>query len=146
MSGPLGALGAAGDRPLPHSLAKSADDGLPDAALSAALESWATARGDTTTHQQRVIEAFRAARLYVPAVAPEADRLGMIALRREDGMTAIVAFTGIERLVAWRPDARPLPHLGSVLASMASDDGHTMCVVDIDGPITATLPISAILG
>lgn len=142
----IGPAGPGGERPLPHSLAQTADDGMPDAELESALRAWATASGDTAAHQQRVIEAFRAARLYVPAVAPESDKLGMIALRREDGMTAIAVFTGIERLVAWRPDARPLPHLGSVLAGMADDDGHTMCVVDIDGPITATLPISAILG
>lgn len=142
----IGPSGASGERPLPHSLAQTADDGLPDAALEAAMHAWATAAGDTAAHQQRVVEAFRVARLYVPAVAPESDRLGMIALRREDGMTAIAAFTGIERLVAWRPDARPLPHLGSVLAAMAADDGHTMCVLDIDGPITATVPITAILG
>lgn len=143
MTGPFG---APGERPLPQSLAQSADDGLPDPGLESALMAWATASGDTAAHQQRVIEEFRTARLYVPAVAPESDKLGMIALRREDGMTAIAVFTGVERLVAWRPDARPLPHLGSVLASMAADDGHTMCVVDIDGPITATLPISTILG
>ena len=142
----IGPIGAQGQRPLPHSLAQTADDGLPDAELEAALHAWATATGDTAQQKQRVIEAFRAARLYVPAVAPESDKIGMIALRREDGMTAIAVFTGIERLVAWRPDARPLPHLGSVLAGMAHDDGHTMCVVDIDGPITATLPISVILG
>ncbi|WP_134322415.1 SseB family protein [Cumulibacter soli] len=143
MTGPLG---AEGERSLPHSLTQSADDGLPDRDLSEALYAWATASGDTSAHQQRVIDAFRVARLYVPAVAPEADKLGMIALRREDGMTAVAAFTGIEALVAWRPDARPLPHVGSVLAAMAKDDGHTMCVLDIDGPITATLPIDTILG
>lgn len=142
----IGPLGAQGERPLPHSLAKSADDGLPDPDLEQALYAWATASGDTAEQQRAVIEAFRTARVYVPAVAPESDRLGMIALRREDGMTALAVFTGIERLVAWRPDARPLPHVGSVLASMAADDGHTMCVVDIDGPITATLPVSALLG
>ncbi|GAB3301432.1 hypothetical protein GCM10027298_16550 [Epidermidibacterium keratini] len=92
-----------------------------------------------------MIEAFRIARLYVPAVSPERDRIGMVALRREDGMTAIALFTSIDRLTAWKPEARPLPHLGSVVAAMAKEDGHTMCVIDIDGPITATLPIEAIL-
>ncbi|WP_158716139.1 SseB family protein [Blastococcus sp. Marseille-P5729] len=142
----IGPLGAPGERPLPHSLAKDADDGLPDADLERALYAWATGTGDTTGQQRAVIEAFRKARVYVPAVAPESGRLGMIALRREDGMTALAVFTGIERLVAWRPDARPLPHVGSILASMAADDGHTMCVVDLDGPITATLPVAALLG
>lgn len=141
----IGPLGSQGERPLPHSLGKNVDDGLPDADLESAMYAWATADGDSTTQQEAVIEAFRKARVYVPAVAPEPDKLGMIALRREDGMTAIAVFTGIERLVAWRPDARPLPHVGSVAASMAADEGHTMCVVDIDGPITATLPIATLL-
>ena len=131
---------------LPQSLAAPTDDGLPDADLEAAMRSWATADGDTSVQQAAVIEAFRKARVYIPAVSPERDRLGMIALRRADGMTAIAVFTGIERLTAWRPEARPLPHIGSVVASMAEDDGHTMCVVDLDGPITATLPIATILG
>ncbi|WP_194291417.1 SseB family protein [Cumulibacter manganitolerans] len=141
----IGAEGPDGARPLPHSLAKSADDGLPDPELEAALYAWATAEGDTAAHQRAVVEAFRKARVYVPAVAPEPDKLGMIALRREDGMTAVAAFTGIDRLVAWRPDARPLPHVGAVVASMAADEGHLVCMLDIDGPITATLPIANLL-
>jgi len=140
-----GPHGSAGQRPLPHSLAQQADDGLPDPRLQAALYEWATARGDSAAQQRAVIEAFRSARVYVPAVAPEPDKLGMVALRREDGMTAIAVFTGIERLVSWRPDARPLPHVGSVVAAMAAEEGHLVCVVDIDGPITATLPIATLL-
>lgn len=131
---------------LPHSLAAPPDDGLPDAELERAMHAWARADGDTARERAAVIEAFRKARVYVPAVSPERDRVGMIALRRSDGMTAIAVFTGIERLTQWRPEARPLPHIGSVVAAMAQEDGHTMCVVDLDGPITATLPISAILG
>ena len=141
----IGPVGAQGERPLPHSLAMQSDDGLPDPDLDRALYRWATAEGDTSSHQRAVIEAFRKARVYVPAVAPEPDKLGMVALRREAGMTAIAVFTGVERLVAWRPDARPLPHIGSVVASMAADEGHLVCVVDIDGPITATLPITSLL-
>lgn len=141
----IGPLESQGGRPLPHSLGKEADDGLPDPRLEAALYAWATAQGDSTAQQQAVVEAFRTARVYVPAVAPEPDKLGMIALRREDGMTAIAVFSGIERLVAWRPDARPLPHLGSVVAAMAADEGHLVCMLDIDGPITATLPIATLV-
>lgn len=133
-------------RPLPHSLDAPADDGLPDPALERAIGEWAAGSGDTTAQQRAVIEAFRTARVYVPAVSPERDRIGMVALRRDDGMTAIALFTSIDRLTAWRADARPLPHLGSVVAAMAKEDGHTMAVIDIDGPITATLPIEAILG
>lgn len=134
------------DRPLPHSLSAPADDGLPDARLEAALHAWATGDHADPALRAEVVDAFRVARVYIPAVAPEPDKLGMIALRREDGMTAIAVFTGIERLTAWKPEARPLPHVGSVVASMATDDGHTMCVIDLDGPVTATLPLNVILG
>lgn len=141
----LAAADRAGQKSLPQSLAAPADDGLPSPDLEAALLAWATAQGDTTDQQRAVIEAFRLARMYVAAVAPERDRLGMIALRREDGMTAIPVFTSIERLIAWKPDARPLPHIGSIVAAMAKDDGHQVAVIDIDGPITATLPLETIL-
>lgn len=140
------------ERPLPQSLAGHADDGLPDPQLEAALLAWAHAAGDASgsgdgdqAERRAVVEAFRQARVYVPAVAPEGDQLGMIALRREDGLTAIPVFTSIDRLVAWKPDARPLPHVGSVLSSMANEDGYAVALVDIDGPVTATLPIDVLL-
>jgi len=140
-------------QPFPQSLAGKADDGLPDRRLEEALLAWAHAAGDPSTtergadqtERRAVVEAFRQARVYVPAVAPDGDQLGMIALRREDGLTAIPVFTSIERLVAWKPDARPLPHIGSVLSSMANEDGYAVAVVDIDGPVTATLPIDVLL-
>lgn len=141
----LAAADRAQQKSLPQSLAAPADDGLPSPELEAALLAWASAQGDTAAAQQAVIEAFRVARMYVAAVAPQRDQIGTIALRREDGMTAIPVFTSIERLIAWKPEARPLPHIGSIVASMARDDGHQVAVIDIDGPITATLPLEAIL-
>lgn len=134
------------ERPLPQSLAAQTDDGLPDPGLEKALQAWAHASGDDTSGEQRgVVEAFRVARIYVPAVSPERDQIGMIALRREDGLTAIPVFTSIERLVQWKSDARPLPHIGSVLAAMAKEDGYAVALVDIDGPVSATLPIDVLL-
>lgn len=139
-------------QPLPQSLGQQADDGLPDPQLEAALLAWAHAAGGESTDQaaeqdyrRKVVEAFRQARVYVPAVSPEGDQVGMIALRREDGLTAIPVFTSIERLVAWKPDARPLPHIGSVLSAMANDDGYAVAILDIDGPVTATLPVDVLL-
>lgn len=135
---------------LQHSVAQPADDGRADEALTAALAGWAMAEAeDTTPHRSEVVRAFLAARVYVPAVAPSSviggassDRLGMIALRREDGLTAVPVFTDIERLVAWRPDARPLPHSGAAVAQIAQEEGYAVAVIDIDGPVTATLPIA----
>ncbi len=113
---------------------------------------WAHAAGDEPNDpasvqdcRRKVVEAFRLARVYVPAVSPEGDQVGMIALRREDGLTAIPIFTSIERLVGWKSDARPLPHIGSVLSAMANDDGYAVAIIDIDGPVTATLPIDVLL-
>ena len=54
----IGPLGSQGERPLPHSLGKNVDDGLPDADLESAMYAWATADGDSTTQQEAVIEAF----------------------------------------------------------------------------------------
>lgn len=130
---------------LPPSLAAAADDGEPDRALAEALQAWAFANPtDSTAEQAAVVTAFLQARVYVPAVAPEPDRLGMIALRREDGLTAVPVFTGIEALVAWKSDARPLPHVGAAVAAMAIEEGYAVAVIDIDGPITATLPIDTL--
>lgn len=156
MTEPSDALAAAAALPtvmapaLPHSLPTAADDGRADETLTGALDRWARAEvEDTTPHRSDVVRAFLAARVYIPAVAPSSvigeasrDQLGMIALRREDGLTAVPVFTDIERLVAWRPDARPLPHSGASVAQIAQEEGYAVAVIDIDGPVTATLPIA----
>lgn len=127
-------------------LLKPADDGQPDERLSTALMTWATADGDTTPQLAEVAAALCAARVYVPAVEAEPGHLGLVGLRRSDGMTAVPAFTGIERLTAWRADARPLPHNGAELARTAQAEGYSVMVVDIDGPVTATLPLRILTG
>lgn len=131
-------------------LTKPTDDGLPDERLSKALMSWALAErdgvADSTEQLAEVAAAFCAARVYVPAVEAEAGKLGLVALQRADGATAIPAFTGIEQLVGWRPEARPLPHQGADLATMASVEGYLVIVLDIDGPVTANLPVRVLTG
>jgi hypothetical protein len=47
---------------------------------------------------------------------------------------ALVAFTGLEALGAWRPDARPVPVAAPLAARSALEEGASALVVDVAGP------------
>ena len=81
--------------------------------------------------------ALRKARLLVPVVAVlgevEYDEAGLahdktsdmaaVLLRGDDGRLALLAFTGLEPLRAWNPEARPVPVAAQLAAQSAVQDG-----------------------
>jgi hypothetical protein len=132
-----------GDRQVPAP-AFAGDDGGPNAALAAALTAYAR-------EPERGVEVFLAlqqARLLVPVVAVagevEHDEAGLAhektsdmataLLTGRDGRLALVAFTGLESLEAWRPDARPVPVAAALAARAALQEGASALVVDVAGP------------
>jgi hypothetical protein len=88
------------------------------------------------------------ARLLVPVVAVlgevEVDADGLAhdktsdmataLLTGADGRLALLAFTGLETLAAWRADARPVPVAAGLAARSALQEGAAALVVDVAGP------------
>ena len=122
------------------------DDGAADPRLRAALEAYAA----DPTRQLEVFVALQATRLLVPVVAvlgeSEADEAGLAhdkssdmataLLTGRDGRQALLAFTGLDALAAWRPDARPVPVTAALAARSALQEGAAALVVDVAGPTT----------
>ena len=117
------------------------DHGSRDPHLSAALQS-----GDATA----VLAILRAgARLLVPIVAvlDEADASGAdksshmasVSLVQSDGRRGLLAFTCLESLKAWDPDARPVPVAAPAVAAAAIAEGADGVLVDIAGPVRFAL-------
>ena len=52
----------------------------------------------------------------------------------QDGRPAVLAFTGLEALARWRPDARPMPAEAHRVWRAAVADGYAV-VIDVAGPV-----------
>jgi len=55
-------------------------------------------------------------------------------LERSDGRRALPAFTGVDALAAWRPDARPVPCRLDELAAAAVEQEAEAVLIDLAGP------------
>jgi SseB protein N-terminal domain len=132
-------------RPIPDP-GFAGDDGSADPALRAALDAYAADPGRVLD----VFAALRTSRLLVPVVAVlgdvEVDGAGLAhdktsdmataLLTGRDGRRGLLAFTSLETLAAWRPDARPVPVTASTAARSAVQEGAAALVVDVAGPTT----------
>lgn len=116
-----------------------------------------TAYGDRTGTLADVLVVLQGSRLLVPMVEVPADtfparehehvhdedhgpghgggQMAAVSLRRPDGRTGLLAFTGVEPLRRWNPDARPLPLTAREAAETALGDGASALVVDVAGPV-----------
>jgi SseB protein N-terminal domain len=96
----------------------------------------------------RAVAALCGERLLVPVVAT-ATRLGktvadlrsdkeaemsVVTLRVQDGRHALLAFTGLDALHAWQPDARPVPVTVDRAAHTARTEGLTALLIDVADP------------
>ncbi|HEX3932056.1 MAG TPA: SseB family protein [Nocardioides sp.] len=122
------------------------DTGAADPALGAALAGFAADPG----RQLDVFAALQGARVLVPVLAvlgeAEADASGLVhdktsdmataLLTGQDGRRALLAFTSLDALAAWRPDARPVPVTASLAARSAAAEGAAALVIDVAGPTT----------
>lgn len=128
------------------------DDGAPDPVLAGALGEY----GDDQGRHVHVFLALQHARLLVPLVAVlgevEHDESGLAhdktsdmpvssevemataLLTGKDGRQALLAFSSLESLGRWRPDARPVPVTAMVAARSALQEGASALVVDVAGP------------
>jgi SseB protein N-terminal domain len=120
------------------------DDGSADPRVSAALAAYAAGRGSEHT----ALAALAACRLLVPVVALlTEDEAGDAGLRREktsemalptlighDGRRALLAFTCLDSLARWRPDARPLPVTAAQVWRAGTAEAGAV-VIDVAGPV-----------
>jgi hypothetical protein len=128
------------------------DDGAGDPALRTALEAYAGEPGDPARNLG-VLLALQTARLLVPVVPVlgvpvlgEVDAAGLThdkvsdmataLLTGRDGRQALLAFTGLDTLAAWRDDARPVPVTAALAARSAIEEGASALVLDVAGPAT----------
>jgi hypothetical protein len=125
------------------------DDGTTQEAVAAALASYAA---DRSAYPQ-VLGALSESRLLVPVVAVlgevEYDAQGLahdktsdmatVLLTGADGRQALLAFSSMETMAAWRADARPVPVHARDAARAALQEDAAAVVVDIAGPVTVAI-------
>jgi len=124
----------------------SDDTGAADPELIAALASY---QGDPGSYPE-TLAALQRSRLLVPVVAMlgevEYDEQGLahdktsdmaaVLIQGQDGRQGLLAFSGLETLRAWNPEARPVPVTARLAAQAALQDGAAALVVDLAGPVT----------
>jgi len=129
------------------------DDGAADPALTAALTAYAA----DAAHEPDVLAALAQARLLVPVVAELGESetgpdglardksadMATVLMRGADGRLALLAFTGLESLHRWDPDARPVPVPARTAALAAMQDGAEGLLIDLAGPVRYLATVSS---
>lgn len=140
----VGDTGADGGRLLGGAGAPD-DDGSANPELAAALAAYAA----DPAREPDVLAALAEARLLVPVVATlgEAETgsdglvrdksadMATVLMRSQDGRLALLAFTGLEAMTRWDPEARPVPVPARTAALAALQDGADALLVDAAGPV-----------
>ncbi len=95
-----------------------------------------------------VLEVLQSTRLLVPVVAVlgevETDEQGLahdkssdmaaVLVQASDGSTGLLAFSSLETMARWDPQARPVPVTAATAATAAVQDGAEALLVDLAGP------------
>jgi len=124
------------------------DRGGADPRVTAALAAYQAGHGS----EHAALDALAASRLLVPVIAvlgsepseqqepvnaKQGDKdseMVLPTLIGRDGRPAVLAFTGLDALARWRPDARPVPAEAYRVWRAAVADGCAV-VIDVAGPV-----------
>ena len=118
------------------------DHGAADARVTAALAAYQAGQGS----EQAALTALAATRLLVPVIAVLAagtagreqgdkdSEMVLPTLIGRDGRPAVLAFTSVDALARWRPEARPVPAEAGRVWRAAVADGCAV-VIDLAGPV-----------
>ena len=109
------------------------DDGSANPATAAALAAFAA--GHSGEHA--ALTALASGRLLVPVVAvptEQASEMAMPTLIGLDGRRAVPAFTCLESMRRWQPDARPVPVAARQVWQTAAAESCAV-VIDVAGPV-----------
>ncbi|MDE3720236.1 MULTISPECIES: SseB family protein [Nocardiopsis] len=121
------------------------DDGGADPEVESRLR--AHAAGEIGDRQ--VLTALGASRLLIPvvAVATETEKgvggltkdknseVAVPIMTGKDGRRGVLAFTSVDAVRRWRPDARPVPFATKDACRAAVEEGADALVVDVSGPV-----------
>jgi hypothetical protein len=130
---------------VPDRRRQGADLGGAGPAVETALADY----GNSTGAAGAVLAALADSRLLVPVVAvlDEADHgtdgipveksshMATVSTMGEDGRRGLLAFTCLDSLWRWQPNARPVPAPATAVAAAAIDDGAHAVIVDLAGPV-----------
>ncbi|MGO4958375.1 SseB family protein [Luteococcus sp. Sow4_B9] len=130
-----------GQRLAQPSSAFQGDRGEADPAVRSAIASASDQLG-----YLRAVAALCSSRLLMPIVAsgddsmdgPDPGRqaeMAAVSVTNASGERALLAFTGIDALTAWRPDARPVPCTLDDLAATVTEAGASHLLLDGAGPV-----------
>ena len=111
------------------------DDGAADPLLRAAI-----ARGaDDLDERLGTARLLAAVVAVLDAVDEEGgdkeSHMAVVSMVNAAGDRGLLAFTGLDALAAWDPQARPVPVSGPQAARAALDDGAAALVIDVAGPV-----------
>jgi hypothetical protein len=109
------------------------DRGAADPRVTAALGAYQAGQGS----ERAALTALATARLLVPVIAVLADKdseMVLPTLIGRDGRPAVLAFTSLDALARWRPEARPVPAEADRVWHAAVADGCAV-VIDVAGPV-----------
>lgn len=129
------------------------DTGAADEALAAALAAYAA----DPAREPDVLAALAGARLLVPVVASLGESetgadglvrdksadMSAVLMRWDDGRTALLAFTGLDAMHRWDPEARPVPVPARTAALAALRDGAEALLIDPAGPVRYLAAVSS---
>ncbi len=125
------------------------DDGSVDPEVEARLREHAAGKGG----DRRVLAALSRSRVLIPvvAVATETEE-GVGGLTKDknsevavpimtgrDGRRGMLAFTSVDAVRRWRPDARPVPFTAKDACQAAVEEGADALVIDVAGPVPYTV-------
>jgi hypothetical protein len=125
------------------------DDGGADPEVESCLRRHAAGEvGD-----RQVLAALGRSRLLIPVVAvatgteegvggltkDKSSEVAVPVMTGRDGRRGVLAFTSVDAVRRWRPDARPVPFTTKDACQAAVEEGADALVVDVSGPVSHTI-------
>ena len=121
------------------------DDGSTPAAVATALRAYAQ---EPLDGRYQVVAALQASRVLVPVVAilgeveydehghahDKSSDMATVLTTAPDGRKGMLAFTSMDTMGAWDPQARPVASTLQIAAASGIQDGASALVVDLAGP------------
>jgi len=123
------------------------DDGSADPALRTLL-------GGGCESEDEMLRALADSRLLVAVMAVAEDmaedgsdkssHMAVVSMVNAAGEKGLLAFTGLDSMAQWNPDARPVPVPARAAAEAALADGAQALVIDVAGPARVVLPATVL--
>jgi hypothetical protein len=111
------------------------DDGAPDPAVREALAAGRIDLQDLCGARLLVAVVAVADAVDAETGADKDSHMAIVSMVNASGKRGLLAFTGLDALQRWQPDARPVPVRADLAAQAALDDGADALVIDVQGPV-----------